>query len=698
MESKNLHHTLSAELSSKPSANLDIAVKRGLRLIGEFLDFDRIILAEVSHDQKVFQNTYNYTSQKYKDLLTENIIDNIPWITDQILHGESLFLSKQRDYPPELPERERAFLLKRGIQSFYALPIKTSQSILGGIFFISLNNLPDLLDEQIEKFRYFSDVLTGVLERKRIAVSINELARFEKFLAEISATYINLPVNKIVKNIRNDFGRLSRLLGADRCMLFMFDEDINSYRFDVPFAWWPEEDNAVAQAHVKWSNEDPNLFEDCRYMFNKWRKGEHLQFTSIEELPDEAGQMKELYLRFGAKSGLSIPISVGGVPMGALNIANIRTPRTWPDELIQRLKVFGEIFLNAMVRKQSEERLQKAFSEIKQLKDRIEADYIYLKEETNHEHDFSNIVGKSDALKKILVKVKQVAPTNTTALLLGETGTGKGLIARAIHNVSKRKDRPFMQVNCAALAPSLIESELFGHEKGAFTGAQSRRSGRFELANGTTLFLDEIGELPLETQAKLLRVLEDGELERVGGTRTIKTDVRIIAATNRNLEKEVEEGRFRQDLWYRLNIFPITIPPLRERKEDIPLFLRFFIDKYGKWIGKKFHMISQKTILELQRYSWPGNVRELENMIEKAVIISHENKLWIELPVQDDEATPENQTLEKIERNHIINILESTGWKVKGPEGAAIQLGLNPSTLRSRMKKLNIDRPKVSHA
>ena len=345
------------------------------------------------------------------------------------------------------------------------------------------------------------------------------------------------------------------------------------------------------------------------------------------------------------------------------------------------------------MRKRSEEQLQKAFSEIKQLKERIEADYTYLKEEINLENDFSDIVGKSNALKQILLKVKQVAPTNATVILLGETGSGKGLIGRTIHNISKRKNRPFMQVNCAALAPSLIESELFGHEKGAFTGAQARRLGRFEMAHGTTLFLDEIGELPLEIQAKLLRVLEDGELERVGGGSTIKTDVRVIAATNRDIEKEVEAGRFRLDLWYRLNVFPIFVPPLRERKEDIPLFVSFFVAKYQKWIKKKFDRVPQEMINALQSYAWPGNIRELENMIEKAVIISPDGKLQIETPLQPDGLSIKNKTLEEFEREYILKVLKLTGWTIKGPKGAALQLGLKPSTLRSRMQKFGIKRP-----
>ena len=460
-----------------------------------------------------------------------------------------------------------------------------------------------------------------------------------------------------------------------------------------PLRGGQKEDEADIEQIDEWRDKDPHFFEKFNYSFERWLKGEIVGFTRLDELPDEAASIKEIYRRFGTKSAISIPVSVAGSTVGALVISTIRKHRSWPEDLVARLRLFGEVFANALMRKRNEEEIQQALSEIKKLKEQIEADYIYLREEIKQEHDFGEIVGKSNALKMILLKVKQVAPTDATVLILGETGTGKGLIARAVHNVSKRKDRPLMQVNCAALTASLIESELFGHEKGAFTGAVARRAGRFESAHGTTLFLDEIGDLPLELQPKLLRVLQDGEFERVGGSNTIKTNVRVIAATNRDLEKEVEAGRFRRDLWYRLNTFPIVVPPLRDRVEDIPLFVSWFVERYGKWIGKHFDMVPYKTIKALQRYSWPGNIRELENLVERAVITSPEGTLFIELPAGHDEVETKGKSLEEIERNHIVHVLEGTGWVIEGPNGAARRLGLKPSTLRFRAKKLNIRRP-----
>ena len=350
--------------------------------------------------------------------------------------------------------------------------------------------------------------------------------------------------------------------------------------------------------------------------------------------------------------------------------------------------------LDITERKESEVKLHKANEELQELKNQLEAENVYLQQELRLDPTFGEMVGQSDAIKYVLFKVMQVAPTDTTVLVTGETGTGKELVARAIHGASSRKNRPLIKVNCAALAPSLIESELFGHEKGAFTGAGARKQGRFELANGGTVFLDEIGELPLELQVKLLRVIQENEFERLGGTKTIKTDVRIIAATNRNLKVEVENGNFREDLWYRLNVYPITVPPLRQRKEDIPLLVEHFVRGYAKKFGKTITSVSPRTLQTFQAHSWPGNVRELANVIERAVIhakgsvlhsVDHLEELTEEPPFAA-------KTLEEVEREYIIRTLENTGWRIEGPHGAANILGLNPSTLRTRMSKLGIQR------
>jgi formate hydrogenlyase transcriptional activator len=318
------------------------------------------------------------------------------------------------------------------------------------------------------------------------------------------------------------------------------------------------------------------------------------------------------------------------------------------------------------------------------------------------------MVGSSPALLAVLRRIEQVAPTGSTVLILGETGTGKELVARAIHDRSSRRDRPLVKVNCSAISAGLVESELFGHVKGAFTGALERRIGRFELADGGTIFLDEVGELSLETQVKLLRVLQEQEFEPVGSSRTVSADVRVIAATNRDLEESVRTGRFRSDLFYRLNVFPLEVPPLRERRQDIPQLAMFFLSRFAKRFGKKVDAVSKETMDRLMEYGWPGNIRELQNVIERAVILSHGPVLELDrglLPVTPEQpptaesrgpqhamANPGLSSLEEVERNHVLAALERTGWVIEGSRGAAKILGLHPNTLRSRMEKLGIKR------
>jgi formate hydrogenlyase transcriptional activator len=349
-----------------------------------------------------------------------------------------------------------------------------------------------------------------------------------------------------------------------------------------------------------------------------------------------------------------------------------------------------------------------------QERNRLQQQNLYLQEEIKREYHFEEIIGTSASLRDVLAKVKEVAPTDSTVLILGETGTGKELIARAVHNLSKRKAKPLIKLHCSALPTGLIESELFGHEKGAFTGAIERRIGRFELADGGTIFLDEIGEVPLNVQVKLLRILQEHEFERIGGSRTIKTDVRIIAATNRDLTKAIAADTFRQDLYYRLNVFPITLPPLRTRPEDIPLLVHYFVSRFAAKIGRKIARVAPETMPQLASYSWPGNVRELENVIERAVILSRGPDLQIaaEMLLETAPAAPLAQTtpaqtaplpahagpaagavsLEDVERSHIVTVLAQTKWRIEGPQGAARVLNMNPSTLRSRIKKLGIQR------
>ncbi len=351
--------------------------------------------------------------------------------------------------------------------------------------------------------------------------------------------------------------------------------------------------------------------------------------------------------------------------------------------------------INNLIRQNK--KLEQAYNEIIVLKDKLEEENILLKEEISHELESSEIVGQSKVMRSVLRQLEQVAKTDTTILLLGETGTGKELFAKTVHRLSRRKDKLMVKINCAAIPETLIESELFGHEKGAFTSADKLKHGKFEIAHQGTLFLDEIGEFPMNMQPKLLRVLQEGEFERIGGNNLVKTDFRLVTATNRNLQGEVEKGTFRSDLYYRLNIFPITIPSLREHIEDVPILVQHFINMLNKKTGRNIDTISKKSLDLLMEYHWPGNIRELENIIERAHVLSTNRKLeigdWFYNSKSNQRKPSTIIPLEENERQHILMALKHTKWKVRGKDGAAELLKINPTTLESRMKKLEIERP-----
>ncbi|MFN0131622.1 MAG: sigma 54-interacting transcriptional regulator [Phycisphaerales bacterium] len=389
---------------------------------------------------------------------------------------------------------------------------------------------------------------------------------------------------------------------------------------------------------------------------------------------------------FWRKDGSSFPVEYVSTPVRDEN-----------GKLIGAVVTFNDI----SERKKREEALHNALAEVERLKERLQAENLYLRQEIKVSHNFEEIIGQGPAMTKAKRLIEQVAATDATVLILGETGVGKELFARAIHNLSWRRERPLIKVNCAALPSSLIESELFGHERGAFTGATVRRAGRFELANGGTIFLDEIGELPIELQAKLLRVIQEGEYERLGGSETIRTDIRIVAATHRDLRKMIQAGTFREDLFYRLNVFPVSVPALRDRREDIPQLVTHFVRKFAKQQGKAIENIPDHVQTALREYDWPGNIRELENVIERAVILSNQGTLRVDGAIaaqtkrspDAEAAVPpgvDRRTLEEVERMHILYVLTLTSWRIAGDHGAAAILDMHPNTLRSRMAKLGI--------
>jgi formate hydrogenlyase transcriptional activator len=411
-----------------------------------------------------------------------------------------------------------------------------------------------------------------------------------------------------------------------------------------------------------------------------------LVVSRMADLPPEAAQDRGNWAAMGTRSCMHFPISVEDRVTHLIVVHSVREERTWPEFFLPRLLLLGQMLVNALERKQSHETLQR-------LRERLQQENTYLREASRQGSD--RIVGRSPALRSALALSEQVAATDSSVLLLGETGTGKERFASFIHDSSRRRDRTMIRLNCSAIPTSLMESELFGREKGAFTGAMSRQIGRFELANGSTLFLDEIGDLPAEVQVKLLRALEEGTIERLGNPKPVPVDVRIIAATHRDLEQAVRSGTFREDLYYRLNVFPIKVPPLRERPDDIPILVGAFVTEFARSMGKHIHGVSPASMEALVAHSWPGNVRELRNVIERAMILATGSTLTVEVPaaVTRPPAAEPGDAIADLERRHITTVLARTGWRIRGKGGAAEALGLKPTTLEYRMTKLGIRRP-----
>jgi formate hydrogenlyase transcriptional activator len=510
--------------------------------------------------------------------------------------------------------------------------------------------------------------------------------QFERLLADLATSFVGLPIAQVDGAIEDAQRHIGETLALDRSSLFQFSpsgEMILTHSWVAP-GFQPFPPRLDAKKHFPW----------C---YEQGMQGKVVCFSSVNELPPEAAKDMETFRKYGPKSTVLFPFTAVGQIFGGLSFGALRQGRHWTDDEIARLRVVATLFESTLAHKRSDEALRRTLDELERLKDQLQQEKGYLQAEVEALHGHIGITGNSLVLRQVLAQVERVAPTEATVLLIGETGTGKGLLAETIHAHSQRNARTMIAVNCAALSPTLIEAELFGREKGAYTGALSRQAGRFELADGSTLFLDEVAELQLDLQAKLLRVLQDGQFERVGGTRPLRVDVRVIAASNRDLAKAVAAGQFREDLYYRLNAFPIMVPPLRERQEDIPVLAWAFAREFGRALGKPVDRIPQEVMAALRRYAWPGNIRELRNAIERAIILGDSSTLRLPAgPITTQPSDP-LMTLEAVERAsaqaYIVKVLERTGWRIRGTGGAAELLGLKPTTLEARMKKLEIRRP-----
>jgi formate hydrogenlyase transcriptional activator len=527
--------------------------------------------------------------------------------------------------------------------------------------------------------------IVDITSRKQAALATEDRMRFERLLVDLSARFVNLTSDHIDEHIDDCLKLLVEFLGNDRSTLVEFGDDeallsvTHSYAVDgcEAFPVGP-----LAAARLPW-------------FIGQFRSGQTVYLKHLpDELPPEAKEERDYCRVHGIQSNVTVPLAVGGTTLGGLTFAFINRRCDWPTEIVSRLRVIGEVFANALMRKRNEESLRAALDENRRLRQQLEEENLYLREQVLLKHQHGRIIGRGDAMTRVLAASERVATTDAPVLLTGETGTGKELLAQRIHELSERRGRPMVTVNCASLPATLIESELFGREAGAYTGAASAQVGRFTVANRSTLFLDEIGELPIELQAKLLRVLENGQFERLGSPRTLKVNVRIIAATNRDLNRAVREGTFRADLYHRLSVFPILLPPLRDRQEDIPQLVWTFVETFGRRMGKPIKRISRKTMQQLQVYPWPGNVRELSNVVERAMILTNDDTLHVDLPAETQAVQTHAVTLKEQEREQILRVLLETGWRIRGAGGAAEILDIKPTTLEARMIKLGIRRPK----
>jgi len=631
--------TLLVEISSRfvnvPADQVDGEIRGAQRRMCEFLDLDRSSLGQVSErDHRELPLTHVY--QPEVSALPEGLngIEFFPWTAQKVLAGQTVTINKLSDLPPEA-ERDRESFGLYGTKSAVVVPLSIGgRPPIGVLTFSVLREQRDWPETVVKGFQLIAQVFANALDRKRADEALRE--------SEARLSLATHAAGAGLWIMGNETGHVWVTPKTRELFNFTPDEELKYERFfQVIHPEDRERVNLTVQEAI--------------------RSGESIRVEYRIPLPD--GSTRWIVAR-----GQRYRKSPGE-----------------PDCIMG-------VSLDITERKRMEEQLKKDMGEIEELKQRLERENIYLREEVKLLGEYTEIVGQSLPMKRVLAQAEQVAPMDSTVLILGETGTGKELLARAIHKMSARKDRPMIAVNCASLPPTLIESELFGREKGAYTGAMSKMIGRFEIADGSTLLLDEIGELPLELQSKLLRVLQEGSFERLGSTKTLQVDVRIIATTNRDLEQEVKNGSFRNDLFYRLSVFPIVIPPLRERPEDIPPMVWVFIKEFEKKMGKEIEAISKKSMKALQFHSWPGNGRELRNVIEHAMILSKGKKLVVHALKFGSEEAGATRNLEDMERRHIVAVLERAGWRVAGKGGAAEVLGLKRSTLNSKMKKLGISR------
>ena len=622
---------VSASFVNLEGDRIDEAIRDAQRRICDALDLDRSILFIREGDDLV--RTHNWSRLDEPTYPTVNSIQlHFPWSLPQVLNGQVVAFSS----PDEIPdEAERKSALHFGTKSRISLPLSVGGQVAGVISFAAVRRSMQWPETIVGRLELIAQVFAGALARRRAEAALRASEeRFRNF--------------------------------ANAAPVFMWVTDTN---------------RGVTWLNRQWLEFIGSKLED--EVKDGWVKNVHpddIEFViHTFAIAFDARQPFNMDFRCRRHDGVWRWLSARGA-------ANYDSSGVFGGYVGSCLDITEE--------REGKLQLENTLREVQRLRDQLQHENVYLRREVHERYGSGPIVGRSPAIRCVLDQVEQVAPTDSTALLVGETGTGKELFATQIHERSARRTRTMVRVNCAAIPATLIESELFGREKGAFTGALTRQIGRFELADHSTIFLDEIGDLPFEVQVKLLRVLEERQIERLGNPKSIHVDTRIIAATHRDLEQLIAEGKFRADLFYRLNVFPIQVPPLRQRSEDIPLLVSRFVEEFSKSFGKSIEVVSKEHMAALQRYSWPGNIRELRNVVERAVIAANGPRLTIELPTPFATISRRvNVKLDELQKQHIRTVLESSGWRVRGPGGAADRLGLKPTTLESRMAKLGLRRP-----
>ncbi len=615
---------------------LETAITRALKRIRCFFDADAVFLGRISHDGKLLPSSHVCVSEHFnRDLYLELARhESYPLFASNLLRKGFLVWGSLKEFPDWVEEKK--YFSALGVKASAIVMLQSDGTAMQTIGIDSVRYEREWPDNIEDRLRFIGRMLHNATERRYAEVELKNNERTFRMLVEQAAeSFFVLDYSGKISDVNY---RACESLGFSR------EELLNM---------------TIGEADIE--------VESKRHKELYWERLEPGKYIPFEGMHRR-------------KDGTTFPVSVR---LGRVDIGHKR--------------LLLALVRDISARKLKEEELEKAFKEIKVLKDQLEQENISLRKELEAEYHHGDIVGKSKGIRNVIAQANRVAKSDACVLILGETGTGKEVMAHFIHNMSERKTRAMIKVNCAALPTTLIESELFGREKGAYTGALSRQMGRFEAASGSTIFLDEIGDLPMEMQVKLLRVLQDGQIERLGSMTTVSTDVRVIAATNRDLAQLVQEGRFRSDLYYRLNVFPIVIPPLRDRKEDIPLLVGEFINKFNQKRSDPVDVIPKRTMDLLERYAWPGNIRELKNVIERAMILSAGSTLYVDRFEMEEDGlnNPENSEpilLDEVTRQHIVRILERADWRIYGKMGAAKILGLKPSTLQYKIKKLNIEK------